>query len=171
MLRTGFPPAPLLRQQSNRAEYRRGAADQHHGCGPGASIELLSVEVTVHDRITSRDRFLRALALDRHDTPGFVFQFVELVIVAGLKDETARFAAYNVPVAQPESGTGRRMGKPVASRHELFRHHLHMHLVASTVQAGVVGHSGITRQQESRFKSVGRRYPILNVSQWTYRAL
>src|SRR5439155_19773624 len=54
--------APLLRQISYRAEYGSGGSDQHHRCGPGASIELLSIEVRAHDRITSGDRFSSAHA-------------------------------------------------------------------------------------------------------------
>jgi hypothetical protein len=42
-----FPSAPLFHQVSYGAEYGSGAADQHDGCGPGTSIELLSIEVTV----------------------------------------------------------------------------------------------------------------------------
>jgi hypothetical protein len=41
-----FPSAPLFRQVSYGAEYGSGAAE-HDGCGPGTSIELLSIEVTV----------------------------------------------------------------------------------------------------------------------------
>ena len=52
--------AQLLCQISYRAEYGDGGCDQHHRCGPNASIELLSTEVRVHDRITSGDRFSSA---------------------------------------------------------------------------------------------------------------
>ena len=49
--------ARLLCQISYRPEHGDGACDQHHRCAPDASIELLSIEVTAHDLITSRDRF------------------------------------------------------------------------------------------------------------------
>jgi hypothetical protein len=78
-----------------------------------------------------RDR----LALGRQDAPGLVFQFVELVIVAGREMKAPAFATHDVLFAKPERGASRRVGKLFALHHELLRHHLHMHLTASTVRA------------------------------------
>src|SRR4030088_2332220 len=121
----------------------RGAPDQHHGCRPNASVELLSIELTVHDRITSKDwlGFLGALALGRHDAPGFILQFVELVVVAGLEIKVALFATFHVLVAEPERGAGRRVDELVALQHELLRHHLHMHRTASPVRVLRISHN------------------------------
>jgi hypothetical protein len=54
-------PALLLRQIPYRAEDGRGAADHYRRSAPSTSVELLSIEMTVHRQIiqTAADRFLQ----------------------------------------------------------------------------------------------------------------
>ena len=52
--------------------------------------------------------------LNCHDTLGFVLDFVEFIVVASLKRETARFATHDVFVSHPKRRAGRTVRELVA---------------------------------------------------------
>src|SRR3954447_15752882 len=90
------------------------------------------------------------LALNRHDEPCLVLNFVQLIVVAGLKRQMARFATYDVFFSHPECRAGRNVRELVAVQLELLRRHFAMHVTAPSIPRS----AGITPETHSRCRYV-----------------